>query len=119
MELTIHVDGSSTGKLIGASPFPRHWIYDTDGKLIEKSGIIEFKSWYRNAFGKHSPWGDEESPAFATAVVVLTLNRFFTPVQVAEFPPFAPKSLRLYTALKMKARADVAGNGRRDDALAS
>jgi Cyclic nucleotide-binding domain len=68
LELTIHTDGTSTGKLIGASPFPRHWIYDSHGKLIEKSGIIEFKSWYRNAFGKHSPWGDEESPAFATAV---------------------------------------------------
>ncbi len=68
LELTINADGTSHGKLIGASPFPRHWIYDTAGKLIEKSGIIEFKSWYRKAFGKHSPWGEEESPAFATAV---------------------------------------------------
>lgn len=68
LELTINADGTSTGKLIGASPFPRHWIYGGDGKLIEKSGLIEFKSWYRRAFGKHSPWGDEESPAFATVV---------------------------------------------------
>lgn len=68
LELTINADGTSSGKLIGCSPFPRHWIYDRDGHLIEKSGLIEFKSWYRKAFGKHSPWGDEESPAFATAV---------------------------------------------------
>jgi Cyclic nucleotide-binding domain len=68
LELTINSDGTSTGKLIGASPFPRHWIYDRTGHLIEKSGLIEFKSWYRKAFGNHSPWGDEESPAFATAV---------------------------------------------------
>jgi hypothetical protein len=68
LELTLFADGTSTGKLVGCSPFPRHWIYDPDGKLVEKSGLIEFKSWYRNAFGKHSPWGDEESPAFATAV---------------------------------------------------
>lgn len=68
LELTIKIDGTSTGKLTGGSPFPRHWIYDGHGQLIEKSGLIEFKSWYRTAFGKHSPWGDEESPAFATAV---------------------------------------------------
>jgi hypothetical protein len=68
LELVINADGTSTGKMIGCSPFPRHWIYDANGKLVEKSGLIEFKSWYRHAFGKHSPWGDEESPAFATAV---------------------------------------------------
>jgi len=68
LELVINADGTSTGKITGCSPFPRHWVYDHSGKLVEKSGLIEFKSWYRHAFGKHSPWGDEESPAFATAV---------------------------------------------------
>jgi hypothetical protein len=68
LQLTINADGTSAGKLVGASPFPRHWVYDDNGKLVEKSGLIEFKSWYRHAFGKHSPWGDEDSPAFATAV---------------------------------------------------
>jgi hypothetical protein len=68
LELTINADGTSKGHLAGCSPFPRHWIYDSKGALVEKSGLIEFKSWYRHAFGKHSPWGDEESPAFATTV---------------------------------------------------
>jgi hypothetical protein len=68
LELTIRADGTSKASLRGASPFPRHWIYDHTGKLVEKSGLIEFKAWYRSAFGKHSPWGDEDSPAFATAV---------------------------------------------------
>jgi hypothetical protein len=68
LALTIYADGTSAGKLVGCSPFPRHWIYDENGKLVEKSGLIEFKQWYRKAFGKHSPWGDEDSPAFATAV---------------------------------------------------
>jgi hypothetical protein len=68
LALTIYADGTSAGKLIGCSPFPRHWVYDADGTLVEKSGLIEFKSWYRKAFGKHSPWGDEDSPAYATAV---------------------------------------------------
>jgi CRP-like cAMP-binding protein len=30
--------------------------------------LIDFKSWYREAFGQHTPWGDEESPAFVTEV---------------------------------------------------
>ena len=68
LALTIHADGRSEHEVIGASPFPRHWVYDADGKLSAKSGTIDFKDWYKNAFGKHSPWGDEESPALVTAV---------------------------------------------------
>jgi hypothetical protein len=68
LELTINVDGSSEGKLIGASPFPRHWIYDKDGVLVEKSASIDFDRWYRESHGKNTPWGDEDSPALATAV---------------------------------------------------
>jgi Cyclic nucleotide-binding domain len=68
LELTIKADGSSEHRLIGASPFPRHWIYDTDGVLAEKSGTIDFERWYRESHGKNTPWGEEDSPAFATAV---------------------------------------------------
>lgn len=72
--LTVSVDGSSHPELIGASPFPRHWVYDSEGKLIAKSGIIDFTAWYRRAFGKHSPWGDQDSPAL-TAEVETALER--------------------------------------------
>jgi Cyclic nucleotide-binding domain len=66
LELTIHADGSSEHELVGASAFPRHWVYDRDGKLVEKSGLIDFKEWYRKAFGGNTPWGDEDSDAFVT-----------------------------------------------------
>ena len=66
--LTIHADGSSEHELIGASPFPRHWVYDRDEVLAAKAGLADFKDWYRTAFGKHTPWGDEDSPALVTAV---------------------------------------------------
>lgn len=66
--LTIYADGRAEVELAGASPFPRHWVYDAAGKLALKSGMIDFKDWYRHAFGKHSPWGDEDSPALATVV---------------------------------------------------
>ena len=68
LELTIRADGSSEGKLVGASAFPRHWVYDNDGVLVEKSASIDFERWYRESHGKNTPWGEEDSPAIATAV---------------------------------------------------
>ena len=68
LELVIRADGSSQGRMIGASPFPRHWVYDDDGVLVEKSASIDFDRWYRESHGKHTPWGEEDSPALATAV---------------------------------------------------
>ena len=67
LALTIRADGSSEHDLVGASTFPRHWIYDRDGNLVAKSGTIDFKAWYREAHAERTPWGDEESDAFVTA----------------------------------------------------
>lgn len=66
LALTIRADGSSAYEVVGASPFPRHWIYEHSGALAAKTGMIDFKGWYRRAFGRHSPWGDEDSPALVT-----------------------------------------------------
>jgi cyclic nucleotide-binding protein len=68
LALTIKADGTSQHELAGASPFPRHWIYDKDGKLAQKSGVIDFDQWYREAHGENTPWGDEDSSAFVTQV---------------------------------------------------
>jgi hypothetical protein len=68
VSLTIRADGTVSQKMTGASPFPRHWVYDTQGKLLSKSGLIDFATWYRRAFGKHSPWGDRDSPALTTEI---------------------------------------------------
>jgi len=68
LELIIYADGTSKHKLAGASPFPRHWVYDEDGNLVEKSGTIDFEKWYRESHGPNTPWGDEDSPALVTAV---------------------------------------------------
>ncbi|MGH2932156.1 MAG: cyclic nucleotide-binding domain-containing protein, partial [Gaiellaceae bacterium] len=67
LALTIRTDGSSEHELVGASTFPRHWIYDRDGNLVAKTGTIDFKAWYRAAQAEPTPWGDEESDAFVTA----------------------------------------------------
>ena len=68
LALTINADGSSAYELVGASPFPRHWIYDNSGALVAKSGTIDFKTWFNDSFGEHTPWGDYDSPALVTAV---------------------------------------------------
>jgi len=68
LALTISADGTSKHSLEGASPFPRHWLYDDSGKLVEKSGVIDFAEWYRESHGKNTPWGEEDSPAVTTAV---------------------------------------------------
>jgi hypothetical protein len=68
LSLTIHADGRSEFALLGASPFPRHWVYDTDGRLAAKAGLTDFQEWWRHCFPRRSPWGDRESPALVTQV---------------------------------------------------
>jgi hypothetical protein len=68
LALTVSADGGSAHELVGASPFPRHWIYDHKDTLVLKSGLVDFKSWYQRAFGAHTPWGDEDSPALVSEV---------------------------------------------------
>jgi hypothetical protein len=68
LTLTMYADGRAEGQLAGASRFPRHWVYDEAGRLAAKSGLIDFKDWYRKSFGKQTPWGDQESEALVTVV---------------------------------------------------
>jgi Cyclic nucleotide-binding domain len=67
LQLIIYADGTAKYTLAGASPFPRHWIYDDEGKLVEKSGTIDFDRWWRESFGPNMPWGGEDSPTLLAA----------------------------------------------------
>jgi hypothetical protein len=68
LSLTLHADGRADFGMTGASRFPRHWIYGTEGKLSHKSGLTDFRDWYRKSFGRHSPWGEVNSSALVMAV---------------------------------------------------
>jgi hypothetical protein len=68
LSLTIHADGTSSFEVLGASTFPRHWVYDAEGRLAAKAGLADFKDWYRTSFGKHTPWGKQDSKAYVTVV---------------------------------------------------
>jgi Cyclic nucleotide-binding domain len=59
LELVIRADGSSDGRLIAASPFPRHSLYGDEGTFVSERGLTDFDGWYRE-WHDESPWtGDE------------------------------------------------------------
>ena len=67
LALTLHMDGRVEHEVVGASPFPRHWIYDNDGVLAQKSGTVDFKAWYRESHGDNTPWGEADSQVVVAA----------------------------------------------------
>ncbi|MEA2505887.1 MAG: hypothetical protein QOH48_505 [Actinomycetota bacterium] len=87
LALTIEADGSSSFEVTGASSFPRHWIYDNEGKLSAKVGLIDFKNWYRDAFGQGTPWGGQDSEALVTQIES-ALERELSKVIIDSKPQF-------------------------------
>jgi hypothetical protein len=87
LALTINADGSASHEVVGASPFPRHWIYDHDGKLVEKSATIDFKKWFNESFGDRTPWGETDSPAVVTAVGSALERQLSTTIMSADQKP--------------------------------
>jgi Cyclic nucleotide-binding domain len=87
LALEIRADGTARFEVVGASSFPRHWIYGHDGTLQAKTGLIDFDTWYRESFGEKNPWGDEESPAVVTAVES-ELERELSAIIIGSDPPF-------------------------------
>lgn len=61
LALTIHVDGRVSHEVVGASPFPRHWIYGHDARLVAKSGFIDFQTWAEEHVGSRTPWGEQRA----------------------------------------------------------
>jgi len=87
LALTLRADGTAEPEVVGASKFPRHWFYGGDGRLIAKTGIIDFDTWYRESFGEATPWGAEDSPALVTAVES-ALERELSVIVIGSNPPF-------------------------------
>ncbi|HEU5000440.1 MAG TPA: cyclic nucleotide-binding domain-containing protein [Lapillicoccus sp.] len=68
LSLTINADGSSEASMVGASAFPRHWVYGTDGVIAWKSALTDESTWMRHSFGERTPWSDRDREAFVTEV---------------------------------------------------
>jgi hypothetical protein len=66
LALTIHADGTCEHEIVGASPFPRHWIYGDDRTVTQKVAVADFATWMGSVFGKRTPWGGHELAALMT-----------------------------------------------------
>jgi hypothetical protein len=67
LALTIDSDGRARGELVGSSPFPRHWIYNDDGRLESRSAEIDYNRWLEGAHVDQSPWGGVDSAEYVAA----------------------------------------------------
>ena len=66
LELTINIDGSCTQRVVGSSPFPRHWLYDNNGHLVQKTALTQAKIWASPRL-RHTPWGGEDQESVVSA----------------------------------------------------
>jgi hypothetical protein len=98
LTLSLRADGSAAFEVTGASPFPRHWIYDAGGALSAKVGLADFRGWYHGEQGRHTPWGDEDTPALVTAVETALERELSTQIMRSGSKP-ALRTLRAGTTL--------------------
>ncbi|MDH3309017.1 MAG: cyclic nucleotide-binding domain-containing protein, partial [Acidimicrobiia bacterium] len=68
LALTLRADGTADFELIGASPFPRHWIHGPDGRVVQESGLVNYTTWSKEDWGDHTPWGHFENEAIVSEV---------------------------------------------------
>ena len=68
LSIELGSDGSYSFDVVGASPFPRHWIYDDAGNLVKKTGVIDFTEWTRKHDRDRTPWADQEHAALVSDV---------------------------------------------------
>jgi hypothetical protein len=67
LRLTLRADGSATPELAGASPFPRHWVYDASGAVAFKAGVADWRSWLGQPSWTATPWGEQDSAVVVAA----------------------------------------------------
>ena len=66
ISLTMFADGTTESGLVGASAFPRHWVYDEHGHLAAKAGLADFREWTQSSFGENTPWQGRDREALVT-----------------------------------------------------
>lgn len=88
LHLVLAADGTVTTGVTGASPFPRHWIYDDAGGLIAKSGVIDFKEWAREHSHDNTPWSDADREALVAGVESELERRLSTQAMSGSKPRF-------------------------------
>jgi hypothetical protein len=73
--LTLHADGTSESEIADASLFPRHYLYDSSGRLTHKSALIRYKDWLHRSEEQNSPWAGGRHEPVPTAGVKAQAER--------------------------------------------
>jgi hypothetical protein len=63
--LSLDSDGREDAWLLGASPFPRHFLYDHQGRLIAETTSTNFRTWFARHYGMATPWGGHDREPLA------------------------------------------------------
>ncbi len=105
LSLILYADGTSASELVGGSPFPRHWLYDSDGHLSGKSALIDFKVWYKTAATANSPWGSKEM-RLASIEPETQLERRLSTI-IMRHGKRAPRSVRVDAGTVVLQQGDV------------
>ena len=87
LQLTLTRHGEQRVELVGASAFPRHFVYDHEGRLVLKSGLTQLDDWLGRSFGDRTPWGAQDSPALAVAAESATERALSTRIMRGGPPP--------------------------------
>lgn len=63
LELELRADGSSSASVAGASAFPRHWLYDDAGRLVDKVATTDSDAWLHTMEVTSTPWHGVDASA--------------------------------------------------------
>ena len=73
--LTLYADGRKDAWLFGASPFPRHSLYDDEGNLIGETTDTNFGNWFAKYYGTATPWGGRDLEPLGMREIVPPVDR--------------------------------------------
>jgi hypothetical protein len=82
--ITIRADGSKQAALPSASVFPRHYLYDAAGQLVNKTGIMEYAPWIHGMEDAKTPWEGPVDAAVVTGVPSPAERRVTDAILIAE-----------------------------------
>lgn len=68
LELVVRADGTASHRVVGASAFPRHWVYGDDDRLAEKVAVTDFNSWLYTMTEDENPWQGVDAQAVTSPV---------------------------------------------------
>lgn len=90
LAVTLHADGRAEQEVVQASPFPRHWLYDGEGRLVAKSGVLGLTEFTGETLSGATPWGagDDRQPLLVEAESALERRLSETVMRGGEQPTF-------------------------------